>query len=85
MIAFPALLLFAVAVTDGGPTRAELAAALTERGRAVRASDVRIVRCVAPEEEPTEYRCSWRERDGRSWRRRDNWFAIDGSGWRVID
>ena len=48
-------------------------------------SEIRVIECVGPDEEPTEFECSWRQREGRGWVRRSNWLAIDGSGWHVID
>jgi hypothetical protein len=48
-------------------------------------SEVRIVRCVGPDEEPTEFQCEWRQRVGNHWVRRTTWLARDGSVWRDID
>jgi hypothetical protein len=47
--------------------------------------DVRSVRCLGPEEEPTESQCTWQQRTLRGWARRQTWVAIDGRGWHVID
>ncbi len=70
-----------------------LAAAINEAGsKAVPyrhgklpASDVRRVSCVGPDEEPTEFQCTWRQRTPRGWAKRQTWLAIDGRGWHVID
>jgi hypothetical protein len=55
------------------------------RTRTISASDVRALRCIGPDEEPTEFRCTWRRRSSHGWKRRETWIAIDGKGWRVID
>jgi hypothetical protein len=47
--------------------------------------DVRSVRCEGPDEEPTEFQCSWRQRTPHGWVKRQTWLAIDGKGWHVID
>jgi hypothetical protein len=46
---------------------------------------VRRVRCVGPDEEPTEFRCTWQQRTHEGWRNRETWLALDGRGWKVID
>ncbi len=69
---------------------AELTKALNEfaaamKMPAVRPEDVRVVRCIGPEEEPTEFECTWKLRTAKGWSTRKNWLAIDGKGWHVID
>jgi hypothetical protein len=46
--------------------------------------DIRSVRCLGPDEEPTEFQCSWRQRTEHGWKTRRTWLAIDGEGWHVI-
>jgi len=48
-------------------------------------SDIRAVRCVGPDEEPTEFECTWRQRSRHGWVGRKTWVAIDGHGWHVVD
>jgi hypothetical protein len=48
-------------------------------------SDIRVIRCVAPDEEPTEFECAWQQRTRAGWVKRQTWLAIDGTGWHVID
>jgi hypothetical protein len=48
-------------------------------------ADIRAVRCIAPDEEPTEFQCKWRLRLKDGWIGRKTWLVIDGSGWRVMD
>ena len=55
------------------------------RTRTISPRDVRMVRCIAPEEEPTEFRCRWQQRTDRGWVGRVTWLAIDGNGWHVMD
>jgi len=55
------------------------------RKNALLTKDIRSVICVGPDEEPTEFRCSWLQRTGRGWVRRRTWLAVDGKGWHVID
>jgi hypothetical protein len=47
--------------------------------------DIRSVRCLGPDEEPTEFECRWLQHTKRGWTRRRTWLAIGGAGWRVID
>lgn len=49
------------------------------------ASSVRVIRCVGPEEEPTELKCVWQTRGKRGWIKQKSWFAVDGQGWHFID
>jgi hypothetical protein len=48
-------------------------------------SDLRAVRCIGPDEEPTEFECTWQQRSRHGWVARKTWVAIDGRGWHVID
>ena len=47
--------------------------------------DIRVRKCIKPNEEPTEFRCTWLQRTSRGWMRHQNWLAIDEYGWHVID
>ncbi len=47
--------------------------------------DIRAIRCVAPDEEPTEFRCKWEQHIKGGWVKRTTWLDIDGSGWHVMD
>ena len=47
-------------------------------------ADIRISKCIGPDEEPTEFECTWRQRSDH-WALRKTWLAIDSRGWRVID
>jgi hypothetical protein len=60
-------------------------AAVPYRHGSLAAADVRSVRCVGPDEEPTEFQCNWLQRTQRGWIKRQTWLAVDGQGWRVID
>lgn len=75
----------AVADTSAHPSAADIAKALAEQGAPVRAADIRVGRCVGPNEEPTEFECTWSQRSGKVWRKAKTWFAVDGEGWHVID
>lgn len=46
---------------------------------------IRLVKCVAPQEEPTEFRCDWRLQASRGWRSHRNWMTLDAAGWRGMD
>jgi len=48
-------------------------------------SDIRVVQCVGPDEEPTEFECTWRQRTSHGWVTRRTWLAIDGGAWMVIE
>lgn len=74
------------AETKAYPTAAELARALNGRnGQVISAFDIRVGRCIGPDEEPTEFECTWRQRTRGKWERFKTWFAIDGDHWVVID
>lgn len=51
----------------------------------IRAADVRVLKCIGPDEEPTESECEWQHRSAGKWVRHKSWLAIDGKGWHVID
>jgi c-di-GMP-binding flagellar brake protein YcgR len=83
-------LLLSVAVAGAAsadePSHADLARALRRQGIRVSAADIRAVHCHGFAEEPTEFRCAWRQRSaGGRWRRRGGYLAIDGDHWISID
>lgn len=51
----------------------------------VTASSVRVVRCIGPDEEPTEFECIWQTRGKNGWIKHKSWLAVDGKGWHFID
>lgn len=51
----------------------------------IRAADIRVLKCIGPDEEPTEFECVWQHRSAGKWVRYKSWLAIDGKGWHVID
>jgi hypothetical protein len=96
IIAIAVLLLMslpAAAVVRAKVTPEQLAAAINEadlplvpyRTRAIQPGDIQAVRCMAPDEEPTEFQCRWRQRLKGGWVNRITWLAIDEHGWRVMD
>ena len=66
------------------PTRDELAQALEGRGP-VEPTDLTHIACQSFGDEPTEFACRWRQRDGRKWARWEGYFALSGDGWQTID
>jgi hypothetical protein len=76
----------ALAATTAKPSSHEFAKAIEAAAhRPVRDEDIRIGSCRGPDEEPTEFECSWKQRIGGRWKQRTTWFAIDGKGWHAID
>lgn len=83
----------ASAAVQGNVTSGELAGAINKADAAlvpyqktrISPADIRAVRCVAPDEEPTEFKCRWRQRTQGGWVKRTTWLVIDGDGWRVMD
>jgi hypothetical protein len=68
------------------PTRSELAQALRAfDGPAVAPEDLTHIACQGFEEEPTEFACRWRQREGRRWRDWESYLALSGDGWIMID
>ena len=51
----------------------------------VSVSSVRVIRCVGPDEEPTEFECTWQTRGRTGWISHKSWLAVDGKGWHFID
>ena len=39
----------------------------------VSVSSVRVIRCVGPDEEPTEFECAWQTRGKTGWINHKNW------------
>lgn len=75
------LLIVGGCVSAYGPSHDDLAAVLRAAPAALAA-----VRCDGIPEEPTEFRCRYRQQDenGR-WKSREVMVAIDGSSWVIID
>jgi len=64
-----------------GPNRMDLAEALRTSP-----SEISALRCHGFPEEPTEYACRYRSRNGAGlWLHQEVVLAIDGSSWIVID
>lgn len=64
-----------------GPSRAELAGALSKTGAGrVAASDIRSLRCV---EAAGGFECRWEQLQDDAWIDRTGRARIDGSGWHV--
>jgi len=51
----------------------------------IRPADIRVLKCVGPDEETTEIECVWQHRSLGKWVQHKTWLAIDGKGWHVID
>jgi hypothetical protein len=66
------------------PTRDELAHALRGYG-VVEPTDLTHIACKGFPEEPTEFVCRWRQRDGRQWQGWVGDFALSGAGWQTTD
>jgi hypothetical protein len=80
-ILLPVLLIVAACSSSVGPSRGELADALQTSP-----SNIRALHCHDISEEPTEFGCSYRERDASGvWVPQDVMVAINGSAWIVID
>lgn len=83
----------ALAVVRATVTPKEFAAAINKadaplvpyRKTRMSPSDIRAVRCIAPDEEPTEFECKWQQRIRGGWAKRTTWLALDSSGWHVMD
>src|SRR4051794_30541270 len=72
----------ALAQTTVRPTNAQLGKAIEQvSGRKLAASSLRVRGCHGPEEEPTEFECSWSQRTDGRWRRMTGWFFVDADGW----
>lgn len=82
MIALAFGLLLAWSQSTQGPSRAELAAALSiEAGRVVAASDIRSIRCAG---QSIGYDCRWEQQVDEVWRQRGGRLATDVDGWRLV-
>ena len=83
----------AMAVVRGTITPKEFAAAINKadavlvpfRTGRLAAADVRSIRCLAPDEEPTEFQCNWQQRVKGRWVARKTWLMVDAKGWQVMD
>jgi hypothetical protein len=81
------LLIAAPALAAVGPTRAELAKAIAEPPTAIKAPQVRGVRCEGfGQDEPTEFHCRFQMREtSGAWRRYSTYVAVDDTGYHLID
>lgn len=61
------------------------AALVPYRTKTMSPGNIRAVRCIAPDEEPTEFQCTWQQGIKGGWLKRTTWLAIDGNGWRVMN
>jgi len=68
------------------PTRDELAQALGGAdGPGIAPTDLTHIACRSIEQEPTEFACRWRQREGRTWQGWQSHLAVSGEGWQLID
>jgi hypothetical protein len=75
-------LVLAISQRTVGPSRAELAQALSKSGKdTVTASDVRSLRC--DEFQTGGYACRWQQREDGAWFERSGQAQIDAAGWHV--
>jgi hypothetical protein len=82
LIALSCLAGSAQAQTTAHPTAKELRHAIEDVvGHVVEAKNLHVGVCHGPEEEPTEFECSWHQRIGGRWRRLSGWFFVDAKGW----
>jgi hypothetical protein len=71
-----------LAETTARPPASELATAIGfVAGRRIEINDIKVGICHGPEEEPTEFECSWQQKIGGRWHRLKSWFFIDRDGW----
>lgn len=99
MFAFPALALLliptgALAANHARISAREIVAAIKRADTVqldgvdaamVSVSSVRVIRCIWPDEEPTEIECVWQTRGKTGWINHKSWLAVDGKGWHFID
>lgn len=75
-------LVLAISQRTVGPSRAELAQALSKSGKdPVAASDVRSLRCT--EAATGGYACRWQQREDGAWIDRSDSARIDATGWHM--
>lgn len=55
------------------------------RKETISPADIQVVRCIGPDEDPTEFECTWRQHTNTRWIERRTWLTIDASGWHVIE
>jgi hypothetical protein len=97
--AYPALALLLIPTGASGANHAristrEMVAAIKRADQAqlngvdaatVSVSSVRVIRCVEPDEEPTEFECAWQTRGKTGWINHKSRLAVDSKGWHFID
>jgi hypothetical protein len=69
---------FAKAINQADPQ------AVPYRKKEIAPEDIQVVQCAAPDEDPTEFVCTWRQRVDTRWIRRRTWLVIDANGWHVF-
>ena len=75
-------LVLALSQRTTGPSRAELAEALSQAGKEkITAGDLRALRCT--EAGAGGYACRWQQRVDETWVERSGSARIDGAGWHV--
>lgn len=83
LIALPFGLALAWSQSTVGPSRAELAAALSHGAeKPVRASDIESIACE--ERAASGYQCRWRQRVDEVWQARSAAVSTSGDGWRIL-
>ena len=90
ILAFPVM---ALASNRANVSASELAHAINEadsqyvpyRQGKISPSDIRNIRCIGPNEEPTEFECKWQQSKGHRWVARKTWLETDSRGWHVMD
>lgn len=84
LIALPLALVLAWGERTRGPSRDELAQALTRAAaRPVSPSDIQSVKCNGAEA-GEGYLCRWRQREGGVWRSHAGRLGANNDGWRLI-
>lgn len=82
LIALPIGLILAWSLPTQGPSRAELAQAITARdGGAVSARDLRDLQCGNAV--GGGYACRWMQREGDAWQARAGHVHVSAEGWRL--
>ncbi len=83
LIALAVGLVLALSQRTTGPSRAELAQALSRAGEgAVAAGDLRSLKCG--DAEARGYACRWQQREDDLWRDRSGRLGMAPDGWRMI-
>jgi len=84
LIALPFALVLAWTLPTQGPSRAELARALSRDGETVAAADLQSIRCTRSAHGMGQD-CRWRQRSETGWRTGMGRLATTGEGWRLAE